>query len=174
MLQEAVNTSVENLLNMVSKIRESTGNVSAAETEISQGNADLSQRTEEQASSLEETASSMEEMTSTVKQNADNAAKPINWPPVPANRRNEVGRKSVTLNLRPWIRSREQAICSMQCPRAHLQSLGLECLGTRPDDYPFHQIVFTCAYLRMRSSAVTKGDESSREVATMILSAGSL
>jgi methyl-accepting chemotaxis protein len=73
MLQDAVNTSVENLLGMVSKIRESTGNISVAAGEISQGNADLSQRTEEQASSLEETASSMEEMTSTVKQNADNA-----------------------------------------------------------------------------------------------------
>ena len=73
MLQDAVNTSVENLLGMVSNIRESTGNISTAAGEISQGNADLSQRTEEQASSLEETASSMEEMTSTVKQNADNA-----------------------------------------------------------------------------------------------------
>ena len=73
MLQDSVNTSVENLLGMASKIREATGNISTAATEISQGNADLSQRTEEQASSLEETASSMEEMTSTVKQNADNA-----------------------------------------------------------------------------------------------------
>ena len=73
MLQDAVNTSVQNLLGMVSNIRESTGNISTAAGEISQGNADLSQRTEEQASSLEETASSMEEMTSTVKQNADNA-----------------------------------------------------------------------------------------------------
>ena len=73
MLQEAVNTSVNNLLNMVGKIRESTVNISTAAKEISQGNTDLSQRTEEQASSLEETASSMEQMTSTVKQNADNA-----------------------------------------------------------------------------------------------------
>jgi len=72
-LQEAVNVSVENLLGMVGKIRESTANITNAASEIAQGNADLSQRTEEQASSLEETASSMEEMTSTVKQNADNA-----------------------------------------------------------------------------------------------------
>ena len=72
-LQEAVNTSVENLQGMVGRIRVSTGNITNSASEIAQGNADLSQRTEEQASSLEETASSMEEMTSTVKQNADNA-----------------------------------------------------------------------------------------------------
>lgn len=72
-LQGAVNVSVENLQGMVSKIRETTVNISNAASEIAQGNADLSQRTEEQASSLEETASSMEEMTGTVKQNADNA-----------------------------------------------------------------------------------------------------
>ncbi len=72
-LQEAVNTSVRNLLQMVLQIREAASNISAAAAEIAQGNTDLSQRTEEQASSLEETASSMEQMTSTVKQNADNA-----------------------------------------------------------------------------------------------------
>lgn len=72
-LKDAVNGSILNLEQMVSKIREGAGNISAAAAEISQGNADLSQRTEEQASSLEETASSMEELTGTVKQNADNA-----------------------------------------------------------------------------------------------------
>jgi len=73
LLQEAVNTSVANLMGMVNQIRQASANISSASGEISQGNADLSQRTEEQASSLEETASSMEEMTGTVKQNADNA-----------------------------------------------------------------------------------------------------
>lgn len=72
-LRDAVNGSILNLEEMVSKIREGAGNISSAAAEISQGNADLSQRTEEQASSLEETASSMEELTGTVKQNADNA-----------------------------------------------------------------------------------------------------
>jgi len=73
MLQNAVNTTLDNLIDIVAKIRESSGNISSASSEIAQGNTDLSQRTEEQASSLEETASSMEELTSTVKQNADNA-----------------------------------------------------------------------------------------------------
>ncbi|WP_455203262.1 methyl-accepting chemotaxis protein [Kaarinaea lacus] len=72
-LRDAINASFENLLDMVNKIREGSGNIASAAGEIAQGNADLSQRTEEQASSLQETASSMEELTSTVNQNADNA-----------------------------------------------------------------------------------------------------
>lgn len=72
-LSNALNASMENLDQTVSKIRESAESISSAASEIAQGNADLSQRTEEQASSLEETASSMEELTGTVKQNADNA-----------------------------------------------------------------------------------------------------
>ncbi len=72
-LRDATNSSITNLLNMVSEIRSSADSIQSSSGEIAQGNADLSQRTEEQASSLEETASSMEEMTSTVKQNADNA-----------------------------------------------------------------------------------------------------
>ena len=72
-LRDAINSSMQNLLNMVNKIREGSANIASAAGEIAQGNADLSQRTEEQASSLEETASSMEELTSTVNQNADNA-----------------------------------------------------------------------------------------------------
>ena len=72
-MRDAVNGSIENLFNMVTKIRETATGITSAASEIAQGNTDLSQRTEEQASSLEETASSMEEMTSTVKQNADNA-----------------------------------------------------------------------------------------------------
>lgn len=72
-LRDSVNSTVDNLVDIVGKIRESGTNIASASTEIAQGNSDLSQRTEEQASSLEETASSMEELTSTVKQNADNA-----------------------------------------------------------------------------------------------------
>jgi len=72
-MSQAVNTTLTNLVEIVSKIRRSSSNIASASSEIAQGNADLSQRTEEQASSLEETASSMEELTSTVKQNADNA-----------------------------------------------------------------------------------------------------
>ena len=72
-MSKAVNSTLDNLVDVVSRIGSSSGNIASASTQIAQGNADLSQRTEEQASSLEETASSMEELTSTVKQNADNA-----------------------------------------------------------------------------------------------------
>jgi len=72
-LQQAIDTSVNNLRNMVGDIRESASAITSGAGEIAQGNQDLSQRTEEQASSLEETASSMEQLTGTVKQNADNA-----------------------------------------------------------------------------------------------------
>ncbi|MBV1910162.1 MAG: PAS domain S-box protein [Kangiellaceae bacterium] len=74
-LQSAVNTTIENLRNMVGEIMESSSHVSTSSREISQGNTDLSQRTEEQASSLEETASSMEELTATVKENSTAASK---------------------------------------------------------------------------------------------------
>ncbi len=72
-MQNAVNSSISNLLKMVGEIRENAGSINTSANEIAQGNLDLSQRTEEQASSLEETASSIEELTGTVKQNADNA-----------------------------------------------------------------------------------------------------
>ncbi len=74
-LQTAINTTLENLRNMVGEIMEASSHVSTSSREISQGNTDLSQRTEEQASSLEQTASSMEELTSTVKENSDAAKK---------------------------------------------------------------------------------------------------
>ncbi|MGB0495458.1 MAG: methyl-accepting chemotaxis protein [Kangiellaceae bacterium] len=74
-LQNSINTTLENLRNMVGEIMEASSSVSTSSREISQGNTDLSQRTEEQASSLEETASSMEELTSTVKENSDAAKK---------------------------------------------------------------------------------------------------
>jgi len=72
-LNNALNSSTQNLTNMVSEIRGAGSNISTGSSEISTGNATLSERTESQAASLEETAASMEEMTSTVKQNADNA-----------------------------------------------------------------------------------------------------
>lgn len=74
MLADAMNSSTENLLQMVANIREASTNVFSVAREIAQGNSDLSSRTETQASSLEETASAMEEITTTVQQNADNAA----------------------------------------------------------------------------------------------------
>ncbi|WP_081986443.1 methyl-accepting chemotaxis protein [Chitinibacter sp. ZOR0017] len=71
--KQGVNTTVENLQQLVSEIQDAGMAINAAASEIAQGNSDLSRRTEGQAASLEETASSMEEITGTVKQNADNA-----------------------------------------------------------------------------------------------------
>lgn len=72
-LLQALKIMNDNLVDLVSKVRMGTDQITTASGEIASGNLDLSQRTEEQASSLEETASSMEELTSTVRQNADNA-----------------------------------------------------------------------------------------------------
>jgi methyl-accepting chemotaxis protein len=71
--KDAVNTTVDNLQELVGQIKGAVDSISTASGQIAAGNQDLSQRTEEQASSLEETAASMEEITSTVKGNADNA-----------------------------------------------------------------------------------------------------
>jgi methyl-accepting chemotaxis protein len=72
-VKEGVNTTTENLKNLMSEIQEITVIISSASTEIAAGNNDLAHRTEEQAASLEETASSMQELTSTVHHNSDNA-----------------------------------------------------------------------------------------------------
>ena len=63
----------EQLATTVRQVREGSGAIAVASSEIATGNMDLSRRTEQQAGSLEETASSLEELTSTVRQNADNA-----------------------------------------------------------------------------------------------------
>lgn len=73
MLSQAVNTSIQNLEELIGKVVASAQNIGKSAQEISSGVMNLSQRTENQASSLEETASSMEEMTGTVRQNADNS-----------------------------------------------------------------------------------------------------
>ena len=72
-LLEALKTMNDNLLRIVSQVRNGTDTIATASGEIASGNLDLSSRTEQQAGSLEETASAMEELTSTVRQNADNA-----------------------------------------------------------------------------------------------------
>jgi methyl-accepting chemotaxis protein len=72
-LSHVINSLLDGMSDIVSKVKATAAEVLRGADEISQGNANLSQRTEAQASSLEQTASSMEEMTSTVKQNADNA-----------------------------------------------------------------------------------------------------
>jgi methyl-accepting chemotaxis protein len=72
-LGNAMNAMLDNLVKVVTEVRQAAEHVSTASSEITQGNEDLSQRTSMQASALEETSASMEEMTSTIKQNADNA-----------------------------------------------------------------------------------------------------
>ncbi len=72
-VKQDVNLTMENLAEMVSRIRNGAETIRASAREIARGNTDLSQRTEEQAASLEETASSMEEMTSTVRSTTESA-----------------------------------------------------------------------------------------------------
>ena len=73
-IKNAVNATVDKLIETVTKIKEAASSVNSAASEIASGSADLSMRTEQQASSLEETAASMEEITGTVKQNSQNAS----------------------------------------------------------------------------------------------------
>jgi methyl-accepting chemotaxis protein len=72
-LKDDANTTVAQLTEIISRIKESGDTINTAAKEIASGNTDLSQRTEQQASSLEETSASMEQLTTTVKQNADSA-----------------------------------------------------------------------------------------------------
>jgi len=61
----------ENLTHIVRQVRQGSGAMATATSQIAAGNLDLSSRTEEQASALEETAASMHELAGTVKQNFD-------------------------------------------------------------------------------------------------------
>lgn len=63
----------ENLLKVVTQIRDASDGITQASSEIAMGNQDLSARTEQTASNLEETAASMEQLTATVKQSADSS-----------------------------------------------------------------------------------------------------
>ncbi|HMM74631.1 MAG TPA: methyl-accepting chemotaxis protein [Gammaproteobacteria bacterium] len=74
-LQAAVNGTIEQLREVVAKIRDGARTINSAAIEVSRGNNDLSARTEAQASSLEQTAASMEQMTSSVQQNAEHSRK---------------------------------------------------------------------------------------------------
>ena len=72
-LIRALNHMSESLAGIVTQVREGTGIITQASTQITEGNQDLSSRTEQQASALEKTASSMSEITLNVGRNADNA-----------------------------------------------------------------------------------------------------
>jgi len=68
-----INGLLDNMVSVISEIKQAAREVTNASAEISTSTTDLSQRTEEQAASLEETSASMEEIASTVKKNAENA-----------------------------------------------------------------------------------------------------
>ena len=72
-LLQALASTQDNLVRVVSHVRQGSESVATASNQIAQGNQDLSARTENQASALEETAASMEELGGAVRQNADNA-----------------------------------------------------------------------------------------------------
>ena len=72
-LLRALRRMNDSLVNIVSRVRNSSDSIATGSSQIAAGNTDLSQRTEEQASNLQQTAASMEELTATVKQNADTA-----------------------------------------------------------------------------------------------------
>ena len=72
-LLQALKHMNERLVEVVSKVRQSSDSIATGSTQIAAGTVDLSQRTEEQASNLEETAASMEQLTSTVRTNAETA-----------------------------------------------------------------------------------------------------
>lgn len=72
-LKNDANTTVEQLTEIISNIKNVGHTIQAEAKEIASGNNDLSHRTEDQASSLQETAASMEELSIAVKQNTDNA-----------------------------------------------------------------------------------------------------
>jgi methyl-accepting chemotaxis protein len=68
-----INGLLDNMVSVISEIKQAAREVTNASAEISTSTTDLSQRTEEQAASLEETSASMEEIAATVKKNAENA-----------------------------------------------------------------------------------------------------
>lgn len=72
-LADALNSSADNLEDLIASVVMSAENLSQAVAQISKGNMNLSQRTTEQASALEEIAATIEENTSAVDRNAENS-----------------------------------------------------------------------------------------------------
>jgi methyl-accepting chemotaxis protein len=73
-LSEAVNVSVNNLVELVSKITETSQNINSSATEISSGNQNLNDRTQEQAAALEETTATLAGLSSKAEENTNNSA----------------------------------------------------------------------------------------------------
>jgi len=72
-VKAGINTTVDNLKDLLGEIKNTSDMIATAANEISSGNNDLSHRTEEQAASLQQTAASMDELSTTVQRNTDNA-----------------------------------------------------------------------------------------------------
>jgi methyl-accepting chemotaxis protein len=74
-LSEAVNTSVNNLVDMVHRVNVAAHNLNSSASEISNGNHNLNERTQEQAAALEETTATLEGLTARAEENTTNARK---------------------------------------------------------------------------------------------------
>lgn len=80
-LQASVNSTMENLRNVLNEVRQSADVINGGADEISSASNDLSKRTEVQAASLEETSSALEEITVAVKtstERADESSRMVN------------------------------------------------------------------------------------------------
>ncbi len=100
-LQLALKHMQHSLLNVVSRVRDTSDSIYTASAEISQGNIDLSSRTEHAASNLQEAASSMEQLTGTVHQSAQAArqANQMSSEAAAATQRGEIVMKQVVDNM---------------------------------------------------------------------------
>jgi methyl-accepting chemotaxis protein len=67
------NKFFERVHDIVTKVKQSAGEISESTNKIESGSEAMSERSKEQASSVTETSATLEEFTSTVKQNSDNA-----------------------------------------------------------------------------------------------------
>jgi methyl-accepting chemotaxis protein len=72
-LKTDTNTTVMQLRQVMTRIRDASSNINTAAHEISAGNADLSRRTEKQSFSLQTTTHSMDDLNATVGRNATDA-----------------------------------------------------------------------------------------------------
>lgn len=68
------NKFVENLEEVITRVKNTAGNMDVSTQEVAAGAQGLSQATQEQASAIEEVAATIEEMTSSIKHNAENAS----------------------------------------------------------------------------------------------------
>ena len=69
----------QQLVRVITEVRESTETVAQEAVQMADGTADLARRTEVQAASLQETTASMEQLTATVQHNTDNASRATHW-----------------------------------------------------------------------------------------------